>query len=257
MSVMDYYPSKKETMQNIQLTIDGETKNLELIDMETPNRSAAKHLINNKWYREVEEKDYEVLSFKRVDMPCIYELVNGFYYNKYEAQLTFAEMMETVKTGYSEIFSVKRLSDGEVFTVKKDKEKFAGFIKSFEIVNGNKLKVNYESDFFNFQYLEELKRCNFIADKPTVLLTTHDGVKVTNPNQQLYICHKNFNRGECFANFISSNPHNVYFAYEESRENYIIQNKPVAISYAELTNRIIFKPAQIDLLVAFFKQKIF
>ena len=251
MSAMDYYPSKKETMQNIQLTIDGETKNLELIDMETPNRSVAKHLINNKWYREVEEKkEWEIQSFKAtVWNELIYTLKNNEdYWMGGSALLPLEACLQNVANGFMCIHAVKRLSDGEVFKVETDHTDYGKITKIY--IEDNKIWLKIENGLS-----VALKGAVKKITKPTVLLTTHDGVKVTNPNQQLYICHKNFNRGECFANFISTNQNNIYFYHHKSREDYIIQNKPVPVSCIELAKAITFTSPQLDLLVAFFKRK--
>ena len=242
-------------MQNIKIEINGVQRNLEPMENQKKDNCSL-FFIEGKWYREVKENDFEILSFRRLDMGFIQSLENGLYVTKSgDSSLTLIQMLDAVKKGYAEIHSVKRISDGEVFTVKNDKEKFAGFIKRFEI-SDNRIKVIYESDFLNFQCLDQLKRSNFFEGTPTVLLTTHEEIEVTNPNQQIFICHKNFNYGQTTAGAISDNPHNIYFYHEEARDEYIQQNKPVLVSCIELAKAINFTSPQLDLLTQFFKQKI-
>ena len=234
-------------MQNIKIEINGVTKNLVLLDMNKEANKAA-HFINGKWYQEVEEKDYEILSFRRVDIPCIYTLVNGYYYNKYEAQLTFSEMMETVKTGYSEIFSVKRLSDNEVFAVGE--EDIDGKITEFLISGDSMWYRTARSVLVHLNNAEKVK-----PTTPTVLLTTNEGVGVINPSNKIFICHKDFSKGQTTAGAISTNQNNIYFYDKKARDNYIIQNKPVAVSCIEIAKAVTFTSDQLNQLVEFFKSK--
>ena len=242
-------------MQNITITIDGVTKQLEVIDMKSGERTMAEYFINRKWYREISEvkQGYEIQSFRNEQAKgIIYPLNKDCVYGGGEyVQMTLDYCLLKVETGRFTIHSVKRLSDGEVFTVGDNLGSRGNVIKIelIEISGVLGIVLYFKHSFVLLKFAEKVKQ-------PTVLLTTYDGITITNPNQQIYICHKNFNRGECFANFISTNPHNLYFSTQESRDEYILYNKPVSVSIEELTNRIIFQPAQKDLLVAFFKQKI-
>ena len=220
-------------MQNIKIEIDGVTKKLELIGLYESDSSH--HCINGKWYREVEEKDYEILSFRRIDLGFIQSLENGLYLSKSgDSSLTLLQMLDAVKKGYAVIHSVRRLSDGEVFTVKKDKEKFAGFIKSFEILSNNRIIVKYDNtDVFYCHYLDQLKRSNFIEDTPTVLLTTEDGVNITDRQHQLLVLTSFFNKMDCLADYISKFPSSKFFSTEEARDEYIINNKPITITLSD------------------------
>ena len=219
-------------MQNIKIEIDGVQRNLEPMENQKKDNCSL-FFIEGKWYREVERKDYEILSFRRLDMGFIQSLENGLYVTKSgDSSLTLLQMLDLVKVRYAVIHSVKRLSDVEVFTVGEDKEKSIGVIEEIKI-EGNFMMLYTKRHGINIKFAEKVKQ-------PAVLLTTYDGVKVTNPNQLLFICHKNFNRGTGWAYFISTNPHNVYFSTEEARDEYILYNKPVSVSIEELTNRIIF-----------------
>ena len=249
MSVMDYYPSKKETMQKIKIEIDGVTKNLVLLDMDKEAYKAA-HFIGGKWYGEGEEKDYEILSFKTFLSVWTKNSIGNYESDFGGLTPIFGidKMLGYLKNGSVDIHSVKRLSDGEVFTVETDHTDYEKITKIY--IEDNKIWLKIENGLS-----VALKGAVKKVTTPTILITTHDGVKVTSPNQLLYICHKNFNRGECFANFISTNQNNIYFYHHKSREDYIQQNKPVPVSCIELAKAITFTSPQLDLLVAFFKRK--
>ena len=127
---------------------------------------------NSDNWKEIVEKDYEILSFKR-DNTSKYEgtefsLTNNGLYNP-----SFRESNLTLKhclNGGFNIYSVKRLSDGEIFTVgdpaNTNIENY-GKIKSFEIVINRMYVIsNNDNDHYTCR-LEDLiliKKPLYIAD---------------------------------------------------------------------------------------------
>ena len=238
-------------MQNITITINGVTKKLALIDMEkNGERSTAEYLINRQWYREVEEKDYEILEFKG-RYGALWTLKEDGIYTTYPSEkgpATLKQLLHFVKGGYGTIHSVKRLSDGEVFTVGEE-EKTVGIILKIEISGGTIFLYRYSHSIY-LQYAEKVKQ-------PTVLLTTEDGKEITDGEKIIYWCNKDFDTYDLRAGDLGGNLLGCkYFSTQESRDEYIQQNKPVSISYTELTKAIKFNIPQLDLLITFFKQKI-
>ena len=237
-------------MQNIKIEINGVTKNLVLLDMNKEANKAA-HFISGKWYQEVEEKkDYEIQSFKFIlPQELIYDLrINGDYWMGESASLPLKACLQNVAAGFMFIHSVKRLSDGEVFTVKEDEINGMGKIIKIEIWHGHLFLYSTDNNYARLDYAVK-------NPTPTILLTTHDGAIVTNPDTQIYICHKNFNHGQTTAGAISTNQNNIYFYDKKARDNYIIQNKPVAVSCIEIAKAVTFTSDQLNQLVEFFKRK--
>ena len=124
-----------------------------------------------------------------------------------------------------DIYSVKRLSDGEVFTVG-DKVN-AGKISGFYLTNWG-MSVNCSGTGL---LLNEI-----IKDKG-ILFTTEDGVKITDENQTLYAVLtkaqwetredtlKRMRERSSFSTPL--NPAWKYFSTDAARQDYILMNKPV------------------------------
>ena len=175
-----------------------------------------------KWANEqVVEKDYEILSFYH----------NNKLFSKlhHRSSKTFPywsnEGTWVSYDKFCKIHSVKRLSDGEIFTVG-DKVKFQGngcsditIILKFELVN-NKVHAHSGSASFHINFIHHIK-------KP--LFTTEDGVDIYKGDKVWYI--------NLHTNNISKNHETVtskywdfknykYFSTKEAAEEYILMNKP-------------------------------
>jgi len=127
--------------------------------------------------------DYEILSFTSRYTPnaiCI-KHENGRFGRSW-GDKTVEEMLTEVSNNFRKIHSVKRLSDGEVFTVgdKMDVDMTAGTngnISSFKVENlGIKVGIR-ESGFHSLQSCKH---------KKPVLFTTHDGVDIYDEDTKLY-----------------------------------------------------------------------
>ena len=227
-------------MQNITITIDGVTKKLELIDMEkSGERSTAEYLINRQWYREVEEKDYEILSFRSTlsNGIVIWELTKqGVYFS--EGMLGTGHSLELmlgcVKENSAVIYSVKRLSDNEVFTVGEDD--IDGKITEFLISGDSMWYRTARSVLVHLNNAEKVK-----PTTPKVLLTTEDGKEITDVYQKVNGLTIEFIKFECNATYTnqpkeSKYYNSKYFSTSEARDEYILQNKPVTVTLTEWVN---------------------
>ena len=188
-----------------------------------------------KFWEEVVEKDYEILTLKSKDspFPVISYEAGGEYYpmdylkNSYESKEEF--LFYFLASEVWKINSVKRLSDGEVFTI------------------GDRIKIGYgEQQIENF-YIEEGNCKNGIWAKHEIgdtnlctlkhikkpLFTTQDGVDIFEgdtfyntwdlykPNKEIAI-----KRKKDFYNEKPVNKHCIYFSSKKAAEEYILMNKP-------------------------------
>lgn len=237
-------------MKQITLSINGITKELELVG-NNKKVDSSYHLIEGDWYREVEpaKPTYEILSFEDKILCLIWKQIhtNTFTTTGKIAFATLEHLLEDVQEGTVCIHSVKRLSNNEVFTVGKDEE------------NGKITKIVIEDDVVflysvhdNWVKLDHAKKVKQL----TILLTTEEGVEITDRDQKIYFCNKDFDKYDFRVGDLGGGlPGHKYFSTEEARDEYILQNKPITVFLKDLSDRIIFKEAQVDLLTSFFKSK--
>jgi hypothetical protein len=162
-----------------------------------------------------EIKEYEILNFIGG---------SGRIYNSDE--------VSNFEGGGPSIFSVKRLSDGEVFTIGDEisniehPNMYKGKIKEFKIED-SELLVYYDGH-------DDLRHVQKV--KP-VLFTTHDGVDVREGDRVWY-----FNQGyKLWDSKAGPKYHNGeqrfhYFSTKEAAEKYILMNKPLNLSIREICN---------------------
>jgi hypothetical protein len=174
---------------------------------------------SNEFWEEVVEKDYEVLSWYFGDM----------------------NITKNPDGSASEYFihSVKRLSDGEVFTVKDiiktSVDKSYCQIYGFRIVN-DKLIIDC-----THSYLCSLKGINILEDIQHVtkkpLFTTEDGVDIYE-GDNFYVVLKDLSNIEitkCKASVHSKYEKYLDFSTKQAAEEYILMNKP-CLSINDLWN---------------------
>jgi len=182
----------------------------------------------SEFWQEVIEKDYEILMYKHSDGQ-----VAGIEY--INACLKLAALHEGWK-----IYSVKRLSDGEIFTIG-DKVNTSNCcnvrIKQFNIDNNNTIIICHEQGDTFLIFLKTLK-------KP--LFTTEDGVDIFKNDICWVVGPHNYSL------FKWTNPTNTviiadekYFSTKEAAKDYILMNKPclsindlmkaASITYCNLT----------------------
>ena len=153
------------------------------------------------------------------------------------------KMLEFVKGNSCTIESVKRLSDGDVFSVGDNLGSTGNVIKIelIEISGVLGIVLYFKHSFVLLQYAEKVKQ-------PAILLTTEDGVEITDKEQEVFICDTNFFKGIMSAKNIPDSLSGVAFSTEAARDEYILHNKPITTTLKEY----IESPF---LTVAFFKSK--
>lgn len=157
---------------------------------------------NPEFWKEVVEKDYEILS--------VITNNNKFIEKVYNQDATIEP--------YWKIHSVKRLSDGEIFTIG---DKVVGYnnstakIKTIDLVG--EVSLNICTDKHEGFSLENLKKIN-------KLFKTEDGVDVFEGDKYYPVCEYFNLHNEC----IYPSGHKMFklFSTKEKAEEYIIMNKP-------------------------------
>ena len=174
---------------------------------------------NPKFWQKVEEVDYDITEVKYFTE--IRFLHNGFY-RIYKDGIGF-ELDYLLKHGGT-IHSVKRLSDGEVFTIGDDVV-VDDDGKLYEIIKLIKL-TDIIQVYAKTIGREIYYRLNSIS-KPKVktpLFTTEDGVEIFK-GDSYYLVSKDFCIGFC-SFYSKSDLTYKLFSTKEKAEEYILQNKP-------------------------------
>ena len=185
-------------------------------------------------WEEVKDKEYEILSFK--------DIANGRIYDSIEISLGkikryFCRDSDTYVTescieGFSNftIFSIRRISDGEIFTVGDEILTFGGKekIKTMRVI-GN---PGDEEILINKYSLKHV----FIV-KP-ILFTSEDGVEIKEGDDYYTVFYKNYEGRAAFKDIHGPfftvkeslaedrNKRLKFFSTKEAAEEYILYNKP-------------------------------
>jgi len=178
----------------------------------------------SEYWEEIIEKDYEILSFKQkslIDDLWIIGNKGGWQRNGIDTtpQSTFT-MLERTEMYY--IHSVKRLNDGEVFTVGDEvifNNSVSFTIKTFHISEGNRIACGD----MEINYIKHIK-------KP--LFTTEDGVDVFEGDEfyntwDLLVPNKEIaeSRKKDFYREKPVNKYCIYFSNKEKADEFILLNK--------------------------------
>jgi len=170
---------------------------------------------NPEFWEKVVEKDYKILSLARFCSikPTITDVSD--YGDEYiEAML---------KCDNARIHSVKRLSDGEIFTIG-DKLEHNMVIESFKFENfGNGEKLTAQ-DKNGGRFLNELKK---VKQK---LFTTEDGVDIFKGDLVVCFDKDSFcirNKTYLFKEHDKNDKTYLFFSTKEKAEEYILYNKPL------------------------------
>lgn len=134
------------------------------------------------------------------------------------------------------INQVKRLSDGEVFTVG---ERYSygkeGILTAFRIAGTREMLCDIEFDKTNLYSNAPLRAIDKV--KPKVpLFTTEDGVEIFDPNCEVFGVNKDF---DCYnkltvKSFPIKNTDWIWFSSKYKRDEYILNNKPIEVSFSDL-----------------------
>lgn len=194
-----------------------------------------------EFWQEVIEKDYEILSFKSKSSNRIITLRGNGYYvveplrpfdcpNNKGGSLK--QQLYDVEKGYYIIHSVKRLSDGEVFTVGDEiitgaSDSYAS-IYGFKIVN-KKLCINHTHSFLVNQMCPGTPSdCHLylISKKIKPLFTTEDGVDIFEGDIHYGFTFDTF----CIFKSKTSKDTSLQsyrkFSTKKAAEEYVLMNKP-------------------------------
>jgi len=181
-----------------------------------------------EFWEEVIVKDYEILSFtyKQWGEKIVKLLSDGTYYfsPSKEQGWKLKDLLHKgycVDSGHIKIHSIKRLSDGEIFTC--DDNTNGGIIKSISIV-GSTLEFKVNGSCF-LDGLVKLKE---------PLLTTEDGVDIFEGD--VYHVVNSYNLQYCSTQSHGHNSKIPYktFSTKEAAEEYILMNKPCNLSISDI-----------------------
>ena len=222
-----------------------------------------------EYWKEIIEKDYEILSFthKHNTVPSN-QYKNGFVKWNMANNAQWISIEKILLENNHNIHSVKRLSDGEIFTIGDkingyDLNKFTD-LSAFYIKN-NKLMIGHRH-----LGLIDIKNTKKYIEP---LFTTEDGVDIFEDNQSLiyYIPINEFKYHSIMAcNYWTNEFHynkehklinwsNLYFSTKEKAKEYILLNKPMFSSndVLSLMDRfsMMTKLAQKDLIIRTAKLK--
>ena len=234
-------------MSNIKITIEGVEKEYEAIAERYPKYADIN--LFGIYYREVEPKqDYEIQSFSDYGKR-LWDLRSDGKYRCIGDTTAYSllEQIEHVKTNTITINSVKRLSDGEVFSVGEQIIDF-GTISKFIISDFNEM-ILQNTEFGGYRIFESAVK----VKQPTILLTTEDGVEITDVYQSVNGLTIEFIKFKCNAPYTnqpkeSKYYNSKYFSTAAARDEYIHYNKPISISLRELLDNPLDP-------IAFFKSK--
>jgi hypothetical protein len=176
-----------------------------------------------EYWESIVEKDFEILSFISKKDCTIHHLVENTI--TYQANYPGCNRKDLFTMLYMDdvfkIYSVKRLSDGEVFTIGDDFINNFGSISkidSIEIV-GNTVDLQYYSRDKYGCKLSDVKK----AKKP--LFTTEDGVNIFKGDKYWFVYGELVKEAEAYSAIYHDLP-NYYFSTKEAAEEYVIMNKP-------------------------------
>jgi len=207
----------------------------------------------NDWEKVI-EKDYEILSFKQnSEIEDLWEVVDTLCekFARKSGQMfctTPYTLEEILNNPLYSIHSIKRLSDGEVFSIG-DKIKTCvsntyASIYGFKIENNN-LQINHTHAYLlDKQCPETPSGCHLylISKKKKPLLTTEDGVDIFEGDifylfTTAYNDKTRINIYEQVANYHYNNCTQKSFSTKEAAKEYILMNKP-CLSIIDVVNTL-------------------
>jgi hypothetical protein len=176
-----------------------------------------------EFWEEVIEKDYEILSLQDINNSHVGNIIkfeNGIAFGDkpYPVEIELALKNWVNKFKNYVIHSIKRLSDGEVFTIG-DKVLPGGNIIKFELVENT---IMYRTSSNAGAGL------NVMMKRKQPLFTTEDSIDIFE-NDTFYIVHNtNWNNIQCIAqkNATFSIDSTKKFSTKGKAEEYILMNKP-------------------------------
>lgn len=190
--------------------------------------------ISTKEEYEAQFREYEILSFEgdtgKFATPC----PDNFYrYTPYNNRdFTLSKMLELASVGTVRIHSVKRLSDGEIFTVGDKLHKHGATIKKFIVMNDF---LQIISDATHGVVTNNLGwRLENLQKARCPLFITEDGIPIYVGDEYWLYDELTFNLIKGCAKWSSpteySHMKTIYFSTKQAAENYITKNKVVFVT---------------------------
>jgi hypothetical protein len=205
---------------------------------------------SSEFWEEVVEKNYEILSFKAnkdiLSIPkhtiltkeCSGDFVN---YNACDVTIRATEN-NLLKNNDWDIYSVKRLSDSEIFTIGDTVQLISANWKDTNckiskiIVVNNNVVFTIKQNLAEYTYYHGIHDWRKAKPKP-ILFTTEDGVDIFKGDEIHFVdCYFKY-QGKYIAseNTLKLFPNRRIFSTKEAAENYIICNKP-CLSFNDVWN---------------------
>lgn len=164
-----------------------------------------------EFWEELVEKDYEILS-----------------------QVTKYNPLDDYKVAGTKIHSIKRLSDGEIFTVGDTVRMYEqGPIKTIETITTDSIRSTLKEGVW-FTYDSGSSHMDHAIKQRQPIYLTHDGKDIFEGDKVWWVNKEAFyyDYFPAFSGLKFSSDINAYFLTEEEAKNYIIENKP-ALSIKE------------------------
>jgi hypothetical protein len=219
---------------NTVVMVHGECVNYEKIVTSLDGLPSYKSLINSpEYWEEIKEKEYEILSFQGIN--------DSIIYNKENTGTDWYKYFNNEHKNILKIHSVKRLSDGEIFTIGDkvfykwgiNNEKGSNFVIDKFKLSDNEIEII--CNFTTKCYLKDLFKVK------TPLFTTEDGVEIFEGEKCWFI---NSDKIENHSYEVwRGNGDGKYFSTKEAAQKFIDKNKKIKIGDYEVEfpglNRII------------------
>lgn len=203
-------------------------------------------IIKGDDWQEVVEKDYEILSFSQNISNEVVKV------SKTDLALTVDEFF---KNGCWNIHSVKRLSDGEIFTVGDIVDYKDGIILDIIVNCDNKVLLCIKG-------CETRRELQHIKAFKKSLFTTEDGVGIFEDDNVHWVCDEfryfyTENINKTYYNLINCAKKGIYkiFPTKKAAEEYILMNKP-CLSLKEIKKNTTIKGLSLKKLQKLVKQKL-
>ena len=189
-----------------------------------------------EYWEEVVEPDYEILSFKQDS--GITDLWTKFYTDGWgrnvngQCATSPYTTEEILSNKLYTIHSVKRLSDGEVFTVGDRVKIYThGPIKTIETITTNSIRSTLKEGVW-FTYNSGSSHMDHAIKQTQPIFLTHDGKGVFEGDKVWYVNKESldFDHFTTHANVTFRSDINAYFLTEEAAQDYIHRNRVLFIT---------------------------
>ena len=182
-------------------------------------------------WEKVIHKDYEILSFRANTGLLRIKDSNGVFQANGDAKRENTTEQYLLNEGGWDIYSVKRLSDGEVFSIG-DKIYFRGLygnnsehkydtIRGFDLKQDANLGILYHNGLVGLNKIEKYREA---------ILTTEDGINIFQGDSYYYVNKNNFYIDFVVSadkKFDSKKEDMLDFKYKENAEEWVLRHRPL------------------------------